>query len=176
MESVKALLRDFLDGVEGVEEVETERSSYFQGLLQQWLDIRRRDRDRTLLIYILGGRSEQYKSRELSLDNMETVHKISLQQGVGVYFAKMTSTITIAPYGPLEGKMDFSLEGVCDLSGGISGGLPKNRSVAVGRKSVLHRSMLEERYKQGTSFYRIGEARIFQDLVSLFQNSLCYSL
>lgn len=185
MESVKALLRDLLDDVQ-----EMERSSYFDGLLAQWLDIWRRDRTNSLLIYVLGDRSKQYGNCMLDFNNLEAIDTIKtrvleqrcLQQGACIHLAKMTSAVNTDPHNTLELKMAISLHDIRDLSGTLLG----NKPVAVGKESILQRKMLEERYHQQLASQNaypsptettpsppIDTAKSFQDWVSLSNVSLC---
>ena len=190
MESVKALLRNFLDDIK---ESQTERSSYLDGLLSQWLDIWQRDRTHSLLIYVLGDRSEHYGNRMLDFNDLETVDKIKTrileqqcsQQGVCLYLAKMKSAVDTDPNDDLELKMAISLHEISDLSGGLLG----NKPVSVGRESILQKGMLKERCHQqiarqnpypspieGTPSLQIDTAKSFEDWVSPSYFPLRYSL
>ena len=187
MESVKALLRNFLDDIK---EPQTERSSYFDGLLSQWLDIWRKDRTHSLLIYVLGDRSEHYKNRMLDFNDLENIDKIKThflsqqcsQQGICLHLAKMTSAVNVDPRDKSEPKMAMSLYEIRDLAGGLLG----NKPVALGRESFLQKSMLEERYHQqiasqnpypsptdGTQLPHIDPAKSFEDWVSPSYAHLC---
>lgn len=190
MESIKALLRNFLDDIK---EPQTEHSSYLDGLLSQWLDIWRKDRTHSLLIYVLGDRSEQYGSGMLDFKGLETIDKIKTrvleqqcsQRGVCLYLAKMTSAVNADPHDALELKMAISLYEIRDLSGGLLG----NKPVAVGRECVLQKSILKDRYHQrvahqnsypspseGTPSLQIDTAKSFQDWVSPSHVPTSYSL
>lgn len=187
MESIKALLRNFLDGIE---EPQPEHSSYLDGLLTQWLDIWRRDRTDSLLIYILGDRSGQYGNRRFDVNELETIDETKtrvlehqcLRRDVCVYLAKMTSAVNTDPDDTHELEMAISLHEICDLSGELLATKP----VAVGRKNVLQKSVLEERYYQQTAkenpypkptegkpSVHIDTAKSFQDWVSPSHLPLC---
>lgn len=189
MESIKALLRKFLDDIK---EPQTERSSYFDGLLSQWLEIWRKDRTHSHLIYLLGDRSEQYEGRSLDYHDLETIDKIKtrlleqqcLQRGVCLHLAKMTSAVNADPDDAFELKMAISLHEIRDLSGGLLG----NKPVAVGRESLLQKGILKQRYHQriarqnpypsptdGTPSVQTDTAKSFQDWVSPSHIHLRYS-
>ena len=190
MESVKALLRNFLDDIN---EPQTERSPYFDGLLSQWLDMWRKDRTNSLLIYVLGDRSEHYGNRMLDFDDLETIDRNKTrfleqhcsEQGICLHLAKMTSAVNIDPRDNFEIKMAMSLYEIRDLTGGLLG----NKPVALGIESFLQKSMFDERYHQrtasqnpypsptdGTQFPNIDTAKSFQDWVSPSHAHLCYCL
>ena len=180
MESVKALLRNFLDNVK---EGETERSSYFDGLLKQWLDISRTDRTHNLLVYVLGDRSGQYDNRKLSIQGLESIDRTKLfvldQQGlrreVCVHLAKMTSAMNTDPFNAAEVNVAIRLHEMCDLKGE-----PLNvKPVPVKRENILQKGLLEERYHQpsaikdsypsltkGKNPVEIDTAKSFQDWAS----------
>lgn len=180
MESVKALLRNFLDNVK---EGETERSSYFDGLLEQWLDISRTDRAHNLLIYVLGDRSGQYDNRMLDIQELESIDRTRLffldQQGlprdVCVHLAKMTSAINTDPFNAPELNVAIGLHEMCDLKGEQLTIKP----VAVKRENILQKGLLEERYHQQSAIkdpnpspaersfsVEIDTAKSFQDWAS----------
>ena len=180
MESIKALLRNFLDDITGPP---TESSFYFDGLLSQWLDIWRRDRTHALLIYVLGDGSEQYKDRNLEVDELETIDKIKtkvleqqcIQQGACLHLAKMTSAVNTDADETLELKMAISLHEIRDLSGGLL----VNKPVAVCRESIIQKCLLKERYDraisppnpypsptEGSPAHQTDTAKSFQDWVS----------
>ncbi len=190
MESVKALLRNTLDDIN---EAQKERSPYFDGLLSQWLDIWRKDRTHSLLIYVLGDRSEHYGNRMLDFDDLETNDKIKKrfleqhcsEQRICLHLAKMTSAVNIDPRDNSELKMAMSLYEIRDLTGGLLG----NKPVALGIESLLQKSIFNERYHQrtasqnpypsptdGTQFPNIETAKSFQDWVSPSYAHLCYCL
>ena len=180
MESVKALLRNFLDNVK---EGETERSSYFDGLLKQWLDISRTDRAHNLLIYILGDRSGQYDDRMLDIQGLDSIDRTKLfvldQQGlrreVCIHLAKMTSAMNTDPFNAPELNMAIRLHEMCDLKGEQLNIKP----VAVKRENILQKSLFEERYHQQSAIrdpysslaerdtsVEIDTAKSFQDWAS----------
>ena len=180
MESIKALLRNFLDDIN---EPQTERSSYFDGLLSQWLSIWRIDRTHSILVYVLGDRSEQYGNRMLDFKDLDDIDKVKtrfleqqcLQQGVCLYLSKMTSAINTDPNDALELKMAINLHEIRDLSGGLR----INKPVSVRRESLIQKSILKERYHQqiahqnpypspteNTSPRQMNTAKSFQDWVS----------
>lgn len=190
MESIKALLKNCLDGLK---EPQNKRSSYLDGLLSQWLDIWRQDRSHNLLIYILGGGSEQYKDRKLDYEDLETSDKIKKnvleqqcpQQGACLHLAKLTSALDIDPDEALELKMAISLHEIRDLNGG----LVVSKPVTVGRESIIQKSLLKERYHrtiaprnpypspaEGSPTLQADTSKIFLDWVSLFQVPLCEPL
>lgn len=179
MESIKPLLRNFLDDIK---EPQSERSSYFNGLLSQWLSIWPTDRAHSLLIYILGDRSEQYGNRMLDIKNLDEIDKTktrfleqqSLQQPFCLYLAKMTSTVNIDPDNALDLKMAFNLHEIRNLSGEVQ----FNKPIAAENESVIQKSILKERYHQqvalqnpyptpteGRSPLQIDTAKSFQDWV-----------
>ena len=181
MDSIKALMRNFLE----VKGPQNEHSSYFGGLLSQWLDIWRSDRTHALLIYVLSDGSEQYRNRKLDSNNLETIDKIKIdvlkqqcfQQDVCLHLAKMTSAVNTDPDDALELRMTISLHEIRDLDGGLL----VNRPVTVGRDSVIQNSLLKERYHrtiscrkaypsptEGSPTLRTDIATIFQDWVSSF--------
>lgn len=190
MESIKPLLRNFLDDIK---EPQSERSSYFNGLLSQWLSIWPTDRAHSLLIYILGDRSEQYGNRMLDIKNLDEIDKTktrfleqqSLQQPFCLYLAKMTSTVNIDPDNALDLKMAFNLHEIRNLSGEVQ----FNKPIAAENESVIQKSILKERYHQqvalqnpyptpteGRSPLQIDTAKSFQDWVSSPHFLLCYPL
>lgn len=181
MESIKALLRNFLDDIK---EPQKDRSSYCDGLLSQWLDLWRRDRTYSLLIYVLGDCSERYQDRTLDFNDLETIDKIKtqvleqqcLQQGFCLHLARMTSAVNTDPGDVLALKMAISLHEIRDLSGAVLG----NKPVAVGRESIIQKSLLNKRYYQqnangnpypspteGTPSRPIDTTKSFQDWVLL---------
>ena len=187
MESIKALLKNCLDDLK---ESQNKHSSYLDGLLSQWLDIWRQDRSHNLLIYILGGGSEQYKDRKLDFDDLETSDQIKKnvleqqcsQQGACLHLAKLTSALDIDPDEALELKMAISLDEIRDLNGG----LVVSKPVTVGRESIIQKSLLKERYHrtiaprnpypspaEGSPTLGADTSKIFLDWVSLFQVPLC---
>ena len=186
MQSVKALLRNFLDEIL---QMEMEHSAYFDGLLSQWLDIWRRDRTHSLLIYLLGGEQSRNNCM-LDFNDLEVVDKIRtrvleqhcLQQGVCLYLARMTSAVNTVPDDTFKLKMDINLHEIRDLSGALLG----NKPVAVRSESLLQTGMLEERYHQrsapqnpypspteATPSPQIHPAKSFQDWVSPSNVPLC---
>lgn len=188
MESIKALLRNFLDDIK---EPQKDRSSYCDGLLSQWLDLWRRDRTYSLLIYILDC-SERYQDRTLDFNDLETIDKIKtqvleqqcLQRGFCLHLARMTSAVNTDPGDVLSLKMAISLHEIRDLSGAVLG----NKPVAVGRESIIQKSLLNKRYYQqnangnpypspteGMPSRPIDTTKSFQDWVSPSHVALCYS-
>ena len=189
MESIKALLRNFLDNVK---EGETERSSYLDGLLKQWLDISRTDRAHNLLIYVLGDRSGQYDNRMLDIQGLDSTDRTKLfvldQQGlrreVCVHLAKMTSAMNTDPINASELNVAIRLHEMCDLKGEQLNTKP----VAVKRENIVQKSFLEERYHQQNAMrdsypsvakrstsVEIDTAKSFQDWASP-PHVLCGSL
>lgn len=187
MESVKALLRNFLDEIK---EPQTERSSYLDGLLSQWLDLWRRDREYALLIYVLGDDSEQYKDRKLDFSDLETIDRNKthvleqqcVQQGACLHLAKMTSAVNIDPDDALGFKMAINIHGISDLNGGLL----VDKPVTVGRESIMQNTMLKKRYQdsiahrnphprpaEGTLSLQIDTAKSFQDWVSPSHVAIC---
>lgn len=190
MESTKALLQNFLADLK---ESQTEHSFYLDGLLSQWLDIWRRDRSHALLIYVLGGGSEQYQDRILAPSNLETIDKIKTsilqrqcsEQGACLHLARMKSTVSIDSDEALELKMAINLREIRDLSGGLL----VDKPVTVGRESIIQKALLKERYhravasrnpypspSEGSPTLGTNTSENFQDWVSSFQVSLFYSL
>lgn len=181
MESIKASLRNFLDDIK---EVQTEGSSYFNKLISQWLSIWRTDRIYSLLIYVLGDRSEQYGHGMVDFKDLDEIDKTKtrfleqqcLQQPVCLYLAKMLSTVNTDPNNALDLKMAINLQEIRDLSGEIQ----VNKPVAAGGESVIQKSILKERYHQqkarknpypspteGRSPLQIDTGKSCQDWVSL---------
>ena len=180
MESIKALLRRFLDDIK---EPQMDRSLYFDGLLSQWLDLWRRDRVHALLIYVLGDGREQYKDRKFDVNDLETMDRIRtkaleqqcVEQDFCLFLAKMTSTVNTDPDDALGVNMAINLDEIRDLNGLLLVYNP----VAVGRESVIQKNILKERYDRtiarrspnagpavGTRFLEINNAKSFQDWVS----------
>lgn len=187
MDSVKELLRIFLDDVK---EPQAERSSYFDGLLSQWLDTWRTNRTDPLLIYILGERIDQYRDGILDISDLDTIDKIKTdfieqqcsQKGICLYLSKMTSAINRDPDHALEVKMAICLHEIRDFSGGLL----VNKPVAVMPESIIQTEQyLKERYhgtvpddsvaqlnpypspSGGSPALRNGTAKSFQDWVSM---------
>ncbi|CAD6571107.1 MAG: hypothetical protein ASARMPRED_004203 [Alectoria sarmentosa] len=179
MESIKALVRNFLDEMN---EPQTERSSYFDGLLSQWLSIWRIDRTHSILVYVLGDRSEQYGNRMLDSKDVDDIDKVKtrfleqqcLKRGFCLYLSKMTSAINTDPDDALELKMAINLHEMRDLSGGLQ----INKPVSVRRENLIQKSFLTERYHQqiarqnpypspteNTSPRQMNTATSFQDWV-----------
>lgn len=187
MESIKALLRNFLDGVK---EPQMERSLYFDGLLSQWLDVSRGDRKHALLVYVLGDGSEQYKDRKFHVDNLETMDEIKksvleqqcLQQGVHLHLAKMTSVVDTDPVDALGVKIAISLHEISELNGVLL----VNKPVPVAKQSIIQKSFLKERYDrtnarrypypspEGTPPLEINTAKSFHDWVSPSDIPFCH--
>lgn len=189
-ENIKKLLRNFLDDTK---EPQSERSSYCDGLLSQWLNMWRTHRTHPLLIYILGDGSEQYKGRELDISDLETVDRVKtdvleqqfIQQGACLHLAKMTSAVNIDPDEAKELKMAISLHEIRDFNGGLL----VNKPVAVGRESVMQEDLLAERYHRAIArgdpypspleekpTSQTDTAKSFQDWVSPFRVSHSSSL
>ena len=183
MESIKALLRNFLHDLRGLQ---PDRSSICGGLLTQWLDIWQTDRKPALLIYVLGDASEQYKDRKLDFNNLESVDKVKTnlleqqcsQKGACVYLAKMTSAVNNDPENAHELKMAISLHEIRELNGELA----VNKPVTVGRQSIIQTSLLSERYHgtiarqnpypspaEGSPIIPTDTAKSFRDWVSPFQ-------
>ena len=190
MESIKALVRNFLDEMN---EPQTERSSYFDGLLSQWLSIWRIDRTHSILVYVLGDRSEQYGNRMLDSKDVDDIDKVKtrfleqqcLKRGFCLYLSKMTSAINTDPDDALELKMAINLHEMRDLSGGLQ----INKPVSVRRENLIQKSFLTERYHQqiarqnpypspteNTSPRQMNTATSFQDWVSPSNVPLCCPL
>ena len=190
MESIKALLRNFLDDIK---ELQTENSSYFSGLISQWLSIWRTDRMYSLLIYILGDGSEKYGHRMVDFKDLDDIDKSKtrfleqqcLQQPVCLYMAKMLSTVNTDPNNALNLKMVISLQELRDLSSELQ----INKPVAAGEESVIQKALLKERYHQqkarkkpspspteGRPPIQIDTEKSFQDWVSTPHFPLYYPL
>ena len=183
MESIKALLQISLDHLK---DSQTEHSSPLDGLLSQWLDVWREDRSHALLIYILGDDSNQYEHRKLDFNNLEAVDKFKAnflvrqcsQQGACLHLAKMTSVVDSDPDQALELKMAISLNEIHDLNGGLL----VNKPIAIGKESIIQKSLLMDRYhrtvasqnpypspSEGSPVLQTDTSRGFQDWVSPFQ-------
>lgn len=190
MESTKAMLRNFLDDLN---ESQTERSFYLNGLLSQWLDTWRRDRSHALLIYVLGDGRERYRDRKLTRSNLETIDEIKIsilerqcsEQGVCIHLARMKTSISIDSDEALELKMAISLREIRDLNGGLL----VDKPVTVGGESIIQTALLKERYhravasrnpypspSEGSPTLATNTSENFQDWVSPFQVPLFDSL
>ena len=184
MESIKALLRNFLVDIRGPQ---NDQSSYCGELLSQWLDIWRTDRNPALLIYVLGDTSEQYKDRRLDVNALESVDKIKTnlleqqcsRKGACIFLAKMTSAVNTDPEDAHGLKTAISLHEIRELSGELA----VNKPVTVGRQSIIQIGLLSQRYHgtiarrnsygspaEGPPVIQTDTAKSFQDWVSLFQS------
>ena len=161
MESIKALLRSFLDDIK---EPQKERSSSFDGLLSQWIDIWRRDRSHSLLIYVLGDRSEQYGNRMPAFNDLETIDKTKvrvleqhcLQQGICLHLAKLTRVVNTDPYNFSNLNVVASLHEMRDLSGRLL----DIRPFTVENESILQNSILKENQQQQIVHQKVRTFRI----------------
>ena len=189
MESIKALLRNHMNDLDALPKDRS--SSYCGGLLSQWLDIWRTDRNPALLIYVLGDATGQYKDRRLDVKNLESVDKLKTnlleqqccQKGACIYLAKMTSAVNTDPENAHELKMAISLHEVRELNGELA----INKPVSVGRQSIIQKSLLSERYHgtiaqpgpypspvEGSPTIQTDTAKSFDDWVSPFHIPLSH--
>lgn len=176
-ESIKALLRNYLDNIRGPQK---ERSSYLDGLLSQWLNLWRSDRNHALLVYILNDGNGQYKNRRLDFNALETIDKSKTnileqqcsKQGAWLHLAKMTSAVNADPEDTLGLKVAVCLHEIRDLDGELA----VDKPVAVGKESIIQKSLLAERYHRsidrptscstnGSPSLHIDSAKTFQDWV-----------
>ena len=179
MDSIKALLQNFLDAVK---EPQPEYSFYFDRLLSLWREKWRADRKHALLIYVLGD-GEQYKNRQLDVNNLATTDKFKTtfleqrcsRQGACLHLAKMTSAVNADADNVFELRTAISLHEIQELSGKTV----VNKPVAVESGNIIQNSILQEKYHQsinrrnpypspmeGSPTLQTDTARSFQDWVS----------
>ena len=146
MESIKALLRNFLNAIR---EPQIESSTYFEGLLSQWLDSWQGERNHALLIYVLGNGTDHFGDHNMDLTCLEIIDKIKtnnleqrcIEKGACLHLAKMTSAVNTDLDDAFELKMAISLHDIRDLKGRLLTDGP----VTVGRESIIQKSHMADR-------------------------------
>ena len=149
--SIKALLQRSLDAIR-IPLIEY--NSHLDDALSKWLDLRPRERNFSLLIYILGNKTDQYTNRNIRRVDLDAIDKVRarildqqcLRRGACLYLAQMTSVVDNDPDDVFNLKMIIRLHDIRDLKGRILSHDP----VAAERESIIQRNHLVDRYYQAT--------------------------